>query len=60
MKFSVKDFFSQCDQIRTEEILNGKLRFLCSNIRYLHRFTRSNMDRLLINSKLSGIAEKIA
>ena len=36
MKFSVKDFFSKCDQIRsflkkfTEEILNGKLHFLCS------------------------------
>ena len=36
MKFSVKDFFSKCDQIRskpvtfTEEILNGKLYFSCS------------------------------
>ena len=33
MKFSIKDFFSKCDQIRrklTEEILNGKLHFLCS------------------------------
>ena len=39
MKFSVKDFFSKCDQIRsslriwphfTEEIVNGKLHFLCS------------------------------
>ena len=36
MKFSIKDFFSKCDQIRrdlvtfTEEILNGKLYFLCS------------------------------
>ena len=33
MKFSIKDFFSKCDQIRmkltfTEEILNGKLHFL--------------------------------
>ena len=33
MKFSIKDFFSKCDQIRsvlkkfTEEILNGKLHF---------------------------------
>ena len=31
----MKDFFSKCDQIRnlvtfTEEILNGKLQFLCS------------------------------
>ena len=38
MKFSIQDFFSKCDQIRrpadlvtfTEEILNGKLHFLCS------------------------------
>ena len=28
MKFSIHDFFSKCDQI-TEEILNGKLHFLC-------------------------------
>ena len=34
MKFFIKDFFGKCDQIRsftlTEEILNGKLHFLCS------------------------------
>ena len=36
MKFSIKDFFSKCDQIRadlvtfTEESLNGKLCFFCS------------------------------
>ena len=39
MKFSIKDFFSKCDQIRkgtadlvtfTEEIRNGKHHFLCS------------------------------
>ena len=39
MKFSIKNFFSKCDQIRreladlvtfTEEILNGILRFLCN------------------------------
>ena len=30
MKFSLNDFFSKCDQIFTEEILNGKLHFLCS------------------------------
>ena len=29
MKFSIKDFFSKCDQIKfTEEILDGKLHFL--------------------------------
>ena len=35
MKFSIKDFFRKCDQTAdlvtfTEEILNGKLHFLCS------------------------------
>ena len=38
MQFSIKGFFSKCDQIRstadlvtfTEEIVNGKLHFLCS------------------------------
>ena len=33
MKFSIKDFFTKCDQIRRkfiEEIVNGKLHFLCS------------------------------
>ena len=37
MKFSIKDLFSKCEQIRrkdlftfTKEILNGKLHFLCS------------------------------
>ena len=38
MKFSIKDFFIKCDQIHadlvtfTEEILHGKLHFLCSEI----------------------------
>ena len=36
MEFSIKDFFSKCDQIQdlvtfTKEILNGKLHFLCSD-----------------------------
>ena len=34
MKFSIKEFFSKCDQIHmvtfTEEIFNGKLHFLRS------------------------------
>ena len=36
MKFLINDFFSKCDQIRTdlvtftEEIINEKLHFLCS------------------------------
>ena len=37
MKFSIKDFFNKCDQIQdlvtlTEEILNGKLHFVCNDI----------------------------
>ena len=33
MKLSIKDFFSKCDQITfTEEILNRKLHFLCSDM----------------------------
>ena len=43
MKFSIKDFFSKCDQIPdftfTEEILNGKLHFLCSVKTKLHQLT---------------------
>ena len=33
MNFFIQDFFSKCDQIRsfTEEILNEKLHFLCSD-----------------------------
>ena len=31
MKFSITDFFSKCVTL-TEEILNGKLHFLCSVI----------------------------
>ena len=30
MKFSIKDFFSKCDFTFTEEILDGKFHFLCS------------------------------
>ena len=43
MKFSIKDFFSKYDQIRcgfgqfTEEILNGKLHFLCSEFFSIHQ-----------------------
>ena len=40
MKFSVKDFFSKCDQILTftKEVLNGKLPFLCSEFCAFHNF----------------------
>ena len=34
MKFSIKDFFSKCDQV-----LNGKLHFLCSGSFFLQRQT---------------------
>ena len=43
MKFSIKDFFSKCDEERrnpTEEILNEKLHFLCS-VNMLHFSTYS-------------------
>ena len=44
IKFFIKDFFSKCDQINcdqetadlvtyTEEILNGKLHFLCNEFK---------------------------
>ena len=33
MNFSIKDYFGKCDLVTfTAEILNGKLRFLCSDI----------------------------
>ena len=37
LKFFVKDFFINCDQICTftEEILNGKLHYLCSDYQTL-------------------------
>ena len=54
-KFSIQDFFSKCNQIRkeiadlvifTEEILNGKLHFLCSanhmNKYLCERYNKSN------------------
>ena len=32
LKFTIKDFFSKCEEITfTEEVLNGKLQFLCSD-----------------------------
>ena len=47
MSFSIKDFSSKCEQIRrklriwshlTEEILNGKLHFLCSVLDWIRYF----------------------
>ena len=45
IKFTIKDFFSKCDQIIfTEEILNGKLHFLCSlgNGRICHEHIKND------------------
>ena len=36
IKFSIKNFFSKCDQIRSFQILNGKLHFLYSEISILN------------------------
>ena len=53
MRFSIKDFFSKCDQIRVtfyEEILNGKLNFLRVNFAFfiekqsLRRSTKMNFS----------------
>ena len=54
MKFSIKDFFSKCDQIR-EKILNRKLPFLCSVD--LWRFTLFHLPDIhdLVLFHLSGI-----
>ena len=55
MKFFVRDFFSKCDQIGkfladlvtfTEEILNGKLHFLCSESRGFNTYKYSKLLEL--------------
>ena len=57
MKFSMKDFFSKCDQIRwklqiwftfTEEILNGKLIFLCSTNSDVYLVIQTNTQKPFI------------
>ena len=66
MKFSIKDYFSKCDQIRkklwtwlqTEEILNGKLHFLCSGtFNCIFQSTKSNNS---FHSKLNSMAWKLS
>ena len=58
MKHLIKDFFSKCDQIRrkqetadlvtfTQEILNGKLHFLCSDMLYLGLIPAKKIQRIL-------------
>ena len=64
MKLSIKDFFSKCDQIQfpanlvtfTEEILIGKLHFLCSVVKTTV-FHKHIPEILLLNHKVS---EKMA
>ena len=54
IKFSIKGFFSKCDQIRrklvtfTEEIFNGKLHFLCSDCKkyYFHFSTHKQLRKV--------------
>ena len=57
MRFSIRDFFSKCDQIKvtfTEEILNGKPHFLCSEESYLSFFMEHfhYADTVLFNKNL--------
>ena len=51
MELSVKDFFSKCDLRFTEEILNGKLHFLCkeslSKRELIHRETQYRQKKIL-------------
>ena len=46
MKFAIKDFSCKCDQIRKEEILNGKFYFLCSWL----NMEISSRDHILVGS----------
>ena len=60
MKFSIKDFFSKCDQIRrkldlvtfTEEIVNGKLHFLCSVLSSKEKCLASAYCRIIHKSRI--------
>ena len=59
MKFSIKDFFSKCDQIR--RILNGKLHFLCSGVNYIHKKVHHGcLPSSLIRSECAGLTLVIA
>ena len=56
MKFSIKDLFSKCDQIPadlvtfTEETLNGKLPFLCSENKAMNlHMTNVKLMRKTVN-----------
>ena len=58
MKFSIKDFFSKCDQSTfTEEILNGKLHFLSSEYSELKVINKT--DHTTITIKIQKDIAKI-
>ena len=63
MNFCIKDFCSKCDQIRgkmphlvtfTKEMLNGKLRFLCSARILIHFYYRLTMVTETLEESLSS------
>ena len=45
MKFSIKDFFRKCLVTFTEEILNGKIYFLCFGSSLYEHFFKSTLTR---------------
>ena len=48
MKFSIKDFFSKCDQIRS--FLKGELHFLCSVLnQFFYPWLEKNMPLVCLN-----------
>ena len=67
MKFSIKDFFFQLpDDLVTfiEEILNGKLHFLCSKACKLyydvHHQSRQNILHFFSSSSMEKISQKVS
>ena len=70
MKFTTKDFLSKCDQIRsflrthllnkfavtfTEQILNGKLQFLCSEKIRIRKFSDPHFSAFEMNSEIHRV-----
>ena len=67
MKFSIKDFFSKCDQIPadlvtfTEEILNGKLPFFSSENKAVNlhvtnvKLMRKTVNRFVVQISLVSL-----
>ena len=68
-KFSTKDFFNKCDQIRrklrktadlvtfTKEILSGKLHFLCSDWKQTATFRTHSYQKTFFQKKESSQKE---